>query len=677
MNHSMGKSRSIITNQSAFSDKNAIQLCLQQAINLQQNGNLVAAGRKYRSILKKLPNHSETLQRLAILLQQTGNSSSALHYMQKALNSDPKNPELLKNMAEIYRIQGDFENALRYAESSLFQQGDNVDALVIIAAACFEQNHLQKAIEVYTSALEINPHDVFVRNELANVHCAIGDNQKAAEQYKRALSQSPDFDDCRINLADTLVALEFYDEAVDHYQQVIKRQPKNAVIQNRLGSAFEKQGKIDNATRCYESALALNPKLIEARLNMGKCVLATDPNAAENWFSSVLTIDSSHAEGHYWLGIHAQTMGNFDRATSYFLTATDLNPEFADAWHRLSMNRDFEPSVEQLELLERRFNDTINSSPDDNNLITLGFTLGRFQEQREDIVSAFEYFHYANRLKSKLHRFDRAAHDAQIEDIINNFDSGFYEQRKEWGSASGLPVFIVGMPRSGTTLVEQILSAHPSIHGAGELQFMLDLVESLKNTVATRPKSHASRFIDLSQTEITDLAQEYLGDLQALQPQAVRILDKLPGNYLRLGIIFLLFPNAKIIHCKRDPMDTCWSCYQQNFEQGLHFTNDLEDMGHAYRGYLKLMAHWQTMFSHRILDVQYEDLLEDPNRHSRRLLQHCGLKWHPDVSNYAAKPRPVATASLWQVRQPIYKTSVGRWKTYQQYLGPMQRVLSL
>ena len=477
-------------------------------------------------------------------------------------------------------------------------------------------------------------------------------------------------------MADPLVGLDFYDEAVDHYQQVIKRQPKNAVIQNRLGNAFDKQGKTDKAIQCYESVLALNPKLIEARLNIGKTVLATDPDAADNWFSSVLTIDSSHAEAHYWLGIHAQTIGDFELATTQFQKALQLNADLSDAWYRLSMNRGFVPSAQQLEILERKFNQLINNCPEHINLITIGFTLGRFQEQRGDYASAFEYFHYANRLKNGLHRFDKVQHDAQIEDIISTFNSKFYQRRKGWGNESMLPVFIVGMPRSGTTLVEQILSAHPSIHGAGELQFMLDLVASLKNTLPTPAKSHASRFKNLEQLQIRDLSQQYVRDLQALQPEAIRILDKLPGNYLRLGIIFLLFPNARIIHCKRDPMDTCWSCYQQNFDRGLHFTNDLENMGHAYRGYLKLMAHWQELFPDRIIEIQYEDMVENSDTHTRRLLQHCGLDWHAEILNFTEQQRPVSTASLWQVRQPLYKTSIGRWKTYRQYLDPLQKILS-
>jgi hypothetical protein len=171
------------------------------------------------------------------------------------------------------------------------------------------------------------------------------------------------------------------------------------------------------------------------------------------------------------------------------------------------------------------------------------------------------------------------------------------------------------------------------------------------------------------------MAQQYLEKLQALQPAANRILDKLPGNYLRLGIIFTLFPEARIIHCKRDPMDICWSCYQQNFEQGLAFTNDLENLGYTYLGYLKLMAHWHELFPDRILDIEYEDLLNNPDTQSRRLLKHCNLNWNPEVLNFANQQRPVATASLWQVRQPLYKTAIGRWKDYQKYLGSLTHIL--
>ncbi|MFV2032087.1 MAG: sulfotransferase, partial [Gammaproteobacteria bacterium] len=219
------------------------------------------------------------------------------------------------------------------------------------------------------------------------------------------------------------------------------------------------------------------------------------------------------------------------------------------------------------------------------------------------------------------------------------------------------------------------LSSHAAVHGAGELPFMLDLVASLKDLDPTSAQSHAQRVRDLSRQQVADMSARYLLDLQALLPGARRILDKMPGNYFRLGLIFLLFPQVRVIHCTRDPMDTCWSCYQQNFEQGLLFTNDLENLGHAYRGYSRLMAHWHSLFPGQITDLCYEDLLNDPETCSRRLLEHCGIEWDPAVLEFHQLRRPVSTASLWQVRQPIYKTSVGRWKAYEEFLQPLQKIL--
>ena len=672
----MGKSRANPADQAKPSAEDLLRQSLDQAVKLQQKGNLKAAERKYRSILKKAPDHSETLQYLAILLLQLGHSDSALHFMQKALDTAHENPHLLKNIAEIYRCQGDFDNARQFAEKALAIEVDNVDALAILGSTYSQQNQPQSAITCFTQALELSPDDVFVRYDLAGVLCSTGQQKIAIEHYRRALSQFPDFDECRISLANTLLELEYFDQALDHYQQVLKRQPGNASVLNCLGKLFEAQDNRDKAKLNFELALKHDPGLVDARLNLGKLFIGTDPEQAQSWFSSVLEINPENAQCFYWLGILAQTLGKFEAATTSFIQTLKLKPDFSDAWYRLSIDGNYEPTNQQIKTIEQLFNDRIEADPDDKNLIALGFTLGRFHEQRADYKSAFEYFHYANRLKARLHRFDRAQHDSQIDDIIKLFDADFFRQRLDWGSSSKLPVFIIGMPRSGTSLVEQILSCHEQIFGAGELQFMQELVASLKTNNPAPSKSHAGRFKNLDQQQIGQMTQQYLTRLQALQPDARRILDKLPGNYLRLGIILTIFPQARIIHCKREPMDTCWSCYTQNFGQGLNFTNDLENIGHAYRGYLRLMAHWQEIFSNNILDLEYEALLDDPETESRRLLEHCGLEWDPEVLNFTDRQHPVSTASLWQVRQPLYKTAIGRWKIYQQHLKPLQKILS-
>lgn len=672
----MGKLRLKSKKRSKPIDTQALQQLLQQAIKLQQAGNLKVAEGRCRDILKQIPDHGDTLQLLAILLQQGGNTTAALHFMQKALQTAPQNPQMLKNLAEIYRAQGDYYKAQTYAQQALSRQPDNVDALVILGAVYNQLRQPDKAIDPFSRALDLGSDDVFVRNELANALSSIGQYNSAVAQYQHALARQPEFDDCRINLADTLLELNACEQAIDHYLQVLKHQPENVSVHNRLGNAYEKQGDVEKAMLSYRAALQINPKFLEAHLNLGKTLLASNPQQARDRFSSVLDMDRDHAEAHYWLGILSQTMGEFEQANNYLKQAIRIKPGFSAAWYRLSLDRSFEPTRQQIEILEQLFSSANDNDSNDDTLISLGFTLGRFLEQRGQYAAAFEYFRQANRLKAARHKFDKAEHDSQVKSVIGTFDAGFFNQRHDWGDTSDLPIFILGMPRSGTTLVEQIVSSHPSIHGAGELEFMQHMMTTLKISSA-EAQSHAERIRVLDRSQVALLAGQYIDQIRAIQPAAVRVLDKLPGNYFRLGVICLLFPNARIIHCKRDPMDTCWSCYQQNFEQGLNFTNDLVSMGHAYRGYLRLMAHWQELFSERILDVQYEELLNDPKSICRQIIRHCGMEWNSTVLDYRLHQRPVSTASMWQVRQPLYKSSIGRWKNFEPYLMTLQQALLL
>jgi tetratricopeptide (TPR) repeat protein len=666
-----------INSQTKAGDRGVLDQRLQQAIRQQEEGNLVAAQRKCRNILQKYPHHGKTLQLLAILMQQTGNSKSALHFMQKALKTDPENAHLLKNLAEIYRSRGDLEQAQHHAQLALSYKEDHVDALFISGAVYLEQGDQQKAIDQFARVLTINPDDAEAHNELGNLMCASRQQQNAIKHYMHALSLQPEFIDCRINLADTLLEMDDFEPAIVQYQRVLEVQPHNATVHNRLGQAYEHQGDPDQAMACFEVALEQNPLLLEARLNMGKITLETDPRQSENWFKSILDIDPENVEGYYWLGVLFQTMGSFVRATNYLQQASRLDSEFAFTWYRLSLDRNFQPADAQLEMLEQLCARWINSDKNDDQLIALAFSLARFQEQRGNRAQAFRHFQQGNNLKARKNHFDKTLHESQVDRVIAIFNAEFFRQRHDWGNHSTLPIFVIGMPRSGTTLVEQILSAHPQVHGAGELRLMLELASSLKqDSTTTETKSHAQRVSSLNQQQVYALAEQQLEQMHKLQPQARHVVDKLPGNYFRLGLIRLLFPRAIIIHCHRDPMDTCWSCYQQNFEEGLHFTNDLENMGHAYRGYQRLMTHWHRVLPDQIFDIGYEDLVQNPEITSRKLLQHCGLEWHPEVLDYQQQQRPVTTASMWQVRQPMYQTSIGRWKAYRQFLRPLSHVLA-
>ena len=616
-----------------------IRLTLNQALENQQKGNYKAAERKYRNILKVAPRHTDVLQYLAILLQQTGKPKAACHFMQQALKISPDHPVLLSNQAEIYRMQGNFELAEKFARQALRINPELVDAVIIVANARQVKSDFESSADYYSQAMALAPNAADVRNELANVLCCLQRYGEAVNHYRIAIRQNPEFIECRLNLADTLITLQAYEEAITEFNYLLTTQPDNISLLLKLAQAL-----ISN----------------------------NQPDEARNYLDKARQTDPNHSLIYYWLGIYEQTLGNFELATRHFEHAMQLGMDIADPWYRLSLNRSFKPSADQLSTLQARFQTLNRSDQNDSELVPLGFALARFYEQQNDFELSFQYYQTANRIKSGLKPFDSIRHNEQIENIVNVFNANFYADRTGWGNATRKPVFIVGMPRSGTTLTEQIISTHSEAHGGGELTMMLNLMSNIRQKGTTSACGHAHLTAELNQSEIKNLADQYLIKLSQLNDSATVIIDKLPGNYFRLGVILLLFPNARIIHCNRHAVATCWSCYQQNFERGLKFTNDFDDLVVAYKGYKRLMDHWHKVKPGSIFDLRYENLLDDPQQHCRELLDFCGLDWDPAVLNFYQQQRPVSTASAWQVRQPFDRGASNRWKAYEPFLQALK-----
>ena len=265
----------------------------------------------------------------------------------------------------------------------------------------------------------------------------------------------------------------------------------------------------------------------------------------------------------------------------------------------------------------------------------------------------------------------------QVDALISSFDRALFLSRSTLGAASELPVFVLGMPRSGTTLVEQILASHPMVHASGELLASGLMIDGIASLPAARQAGkgypEAVRLVDRAAAEA--LAGRYLEAIGRDAGEAARVTDKLPFNFLRIGLIALLLPRARIIHCQRDPYDTCLSCYFQDFQDAQPFVYELERLGKYYREYERLMAHWRSVLPSPMLEVPYEALVNDPEPWCRRILEHCALPWDERVLRFFATERSVQTASFWQVRQPIYLSSVGRWRHYRKHLGPLFEAL--
>ncbi|HHJ16545.1 MAG TPA: sulfotransferase, partial [Gammaproteobacteria bacterium] len=298
----------------------------------------------------------------------------------------------------------------------------------------------------------------------------------------------------------------------------------------------------------------------------------------------------------------------------------------------------------------------------------LHFCLGNLYDRSGDYDKAFEHYRTGNDLRKV--DWDPRANSAQVDAIIRAFSREYLVTAPEAGTRSEKPVFVLGMPRSGTSLVEQILASHPAVHGAGELTDLPQLVQQLPALLPT-PAPYPGCAPLLNQKALDTLAGRYLERLDALAPDALRVVDKMPGNFSFLGLIELLFPDARVIHCVRDPVDTCLSCYFQDFSGSQFYSYDLGHLGAFYRDYARLMAHWKQVLRIPMLEVAYEELVADQEAVSRRMIEFCGLDWDERCLQFHENRRFVATSSYDQVRRPIYSSSVDRGRHYRPHLAPL------
>lgn len=467
------------------------------------------------------------------------------------------------------------------------------------------------------------------------------------------------------------------------------------------------QGQLEQAVALYRQVLALDATHVWANNGLGLAHFALGHySEARASFEAAVRIDPSFAEAFHGLGLIEKSWGNYDEAFKHFRHAQRLRPDYVDAiageaglleatgqrqaaYNLLAslvdkgiVNTNLAVAyanvarhlgeTERAQKALRRALEVPNLAHADR--VYLHFELGKLLDVIGQYDAAFGQFREGNRLKQA--RFDPAQHAALVNEIIRAFGEKGFPACARAGNASDLPVFIVGMPRSGTSLIESILASHPGVFGAGELDFFGLFSRALPPALASG-KSISQLVHALDTATLDQVATEYLGMLRRLGGDAVvRVTDKMPYNFFWLGLFALLFPRARIIHCLRDPRDTCLSIYFQHFTGQHHYAYDLRNIGLYYREYLRLMAHWREVGTLPMLEVQYETLVQSPEMQLPRIVEFCGLPWDDACSRFHATDRVTKTASYDQVRRPLYGSAVGRWRNYETYLQPLNEALS-
>jgi Flp pilus assembly protein TadD len=505
-----------------------------------------------------------------------------------------------------------------------------------------------------------------------------GDLGHAEDLYRQILEVDPANADVLSLLGMACHQRNQLDEAVEYYQRALRICPNLPTTSLKLGHALRARGDLEGAADCLRACLRQLPQFGEAHYNLGN-YLATlgRPEEAVVHYRETVRLRPGLVEAHNNLANTYLTLGKVNEAVDHLRQALRLDPSSIQALLELAVHGLYSAAEPGLDRLKAWLADS-RLAPD--RACRLHFVLGNLLDRTGRYDEAFEHFRQGNALRRSMFQrsgtaFDAQAHTRQVDRRIAEFSPSFLRQAQGLGLETEIPVFIVGMPRSGSTLVEQILSRHPRVHGAGELPDLPRLVADLPTRLGATG-DHPDYLIHAGTARIQEVAGEYRGGLVRLGGAAERVTDKLLENFLHLGEIAVLLPRARVIHCRRDARDICLSCFLQYFN-GLAFAWDLEDLGHYYRDYARLMAHWRTVLPLRMLDVVYEDLVADPEAGSRRLIEFCGLEWDERCLKFHENRRPVQTASRLQVRQPLYTTSLGRWRRYEAHLGPLLAALPI
>jgi len=533
-------------------------------------------------------------------------------------------------------------------------QVDNVIGL-------YSSGRIQEAIEEINSLNILYPNVPLLFNILGACYKQLGQLSDAEKMFKNAFSIKPDYAEAHFNYGIVQKDLGRIDAAIESYQNAISILPNYPDAHNNLGNAFKSIGMYAHAIESYEWAVAYKPEFEEAFNNLGvvQCDVGLQHLAIKN-FEKAYSLNSNFFEALFYLGVAHKDLGNKSVAISTFEKLLEIQSHNTKVLRNLCEVKKFKKSDSKLiNKMESLLNsDKINQSE----LIDLNFALSNVYEDLGDIDTQFKYLSDGNKLRKALLSYSIESSIKLFNTIKDVFDDLPTLTNNELSQSSLRPIFIVGMPRSGTSLVEQIVASHNEAHGAGELEFSTQIFSSIIANISG----------DVDKKDLLFFREQYLAKLNALKCSKNIITDKMPMNFRYIGLILSAFPEAKIIHLKRDARATCWSIYKNYFDSdGIGYSYDQNDLAQYYGLYSDLMSFWHERFPDQIYDICYEDLTTNQEDETRKLLEYCDLDWDEKCLNFHSNKRPVKTASALQVRKKMYQGSSEAWKKYEAHLQPL------
>jgi len=675
-----------------------------------RHGFLADADELTRRAAAAEPDNAEAAHMLGIIAHQSSKTAEAIDHIRRAIAISPNVALFHANLGEMCRLAGRIEEAIAAGRRAIELNPNSAGALSNLGIALFDQGKFDEALSLYDRAIKVDGNLAQAYSNRGNALQRLRSFTQAEKDYRRAIDLQPSFADAWNNLGTCLRELKRSEEAETVYRKALDFAPNNPDTLDNLALALKDlerldeaadlmrraltvesrdeklfvhyatvlldQHKVDEAATANERALALNANNHDAVNLAGRIAFERgDLGAALAHYRRALSLKPDLADAYNNMGNVLKELGQLHEAQNAYLQAIRLDPNIAGVYVNLADSKKFAPDDPHLEMMESLAAKSEGLSKTDR--LQLDFALGKAYGDLKDYRRSFTHLLSGNAAKRATIPYDEALIFALFDRIEATFTRELIAKKSGAADPSRLPIFVIGMPRSGTTLVEQIIASHPLVHGAGELQTFNDVILGVRG-----PDGNTLHYPDfvpaLDASALRQIGTRYVTELRKLAPSGERVTDKMPSNYYFAGLIYLALPNAKIIHSVRNPVDTCISCFSKLFTAEQNHTYDLAELGRYYKRYERLMAHWHRVLPPQsILDVRYEDVVADLEGQARRIIAYCGLPWDERCLSFHETDRPVRTASATQVRQPIYKTAVGRWRVYEEQLGPLLSALDV
>jgi len=635
-------------------------------LNIGDYENALKHSKKLMSLDKK---NAKAASNLGLSLWHLNQYEDALSSCLNAISLDPSMATAHNNLGLTYKSLNDIDNAIKHFKESIKLDPHLTDAYYNCGITLIDndddsgQKYLDKVFQIDPNYAELHNYNgmKLIENK---------QTKEAIDHFKKAVTHKHQYIDAYMNLGDAFMLNDDYSFAETTFKKLIEFQPNNALAYVKLGQALLEQDSFQfnysEAEQCYLKAIELAPDLNDTYNYLATCYAGQgETDKALEYFKKfhekVPTDDSVVSS----MITALERRGDFDEAKKLldkYYSKNSTNPNILLSYGRLAkhLKQEEEAINALLTIDDSNFNHKL--------LIEKYHILGKLSQSQKDVENTFFYYKKANDFEEDVFDIDES------QEQYNNTKSYFTKEKlrslNKADNSSALPIFIVGMPRSGTTLTEQILASHPDVYGAGELTHLGQIKNSLQKQL--QPKGTYPSSLDNMTTQFaSSIANKHINTLQDMSPNSSRIVDKMPHNFYSLGLISLLFPNATIIHCQRSPVDICLSIYFQHFNKQHAYSNDLTMLGKYYHQYADLMNHWKSVLDLNIIDLKYENVINNPEEETRRLLNECKLEWNPSCLNFHKNKRVVLTPSYDQVRQPLYTSSVAKWKKYEHHLSEL------